>query len=191
MTGMEITEVLGNLGDFIGAIAVFGTIVYLAIQVRLSREATQSNTAALRASASWDAENVLAEFNSQLAESEEVALLVSRIVQVGAKPEDFSEGELARSHLLMRALLRRYQALYLMVRNKGLDEWHWDHHRRVAANLVALPMWKPIIAADRRNGILTADFLDELALGASANQVIGGSVFEESERHSPESGRDE
>ena len=49
MTGMEITEVLGNLGDFIGAIAVIGTIVYLAIQVRLSREATEANTASLDA----------------------------------------------------------------------------------------------------------------------------------------------
>ena len=47
MTGTEITEVLGNLGDFIGAIAVFGTIVYLAIQVRHSKEATEANTAAL------------------------------------------------------------------------------------------------------------------------------------------------
>ena len=50
MTGMEIAEVLGNLGDFIGAIAVFGTIVYLAIQVRLGREATDANTAAIRES---------------------------------------------------------------------------------------------------------------------------------------------
>ena len=47
MTGMEITEILGNLGDFIGAIAVFGTIVYLAIQVRHSKEATEANTRAL------------------------------------------------------------------------------------------------------------------------------------------------
>ena len=47
MTGMEITEVLGNLGDFLGAIAVFGTIVYLAIQVRHSRLATDANTRAI------------------------------------------------------------------------------------------------------------------------------------------------
>ena len=48
MTGMEITEVLGNLGDFIGAIAVFGTIVYLAIQVRQGKQSVDANTEALR-----------------------------------------------------------------------------------------------------------------------------------------------
>ena len=34
MTGMEITEVLGNLGDFIGGPLLIATLVYLAIQVR-------------------------------------------------------------------------------------------------------------------------------------------------------------
>jgi hypothetical protein len=43
----SILEALGNLGDFIGGIAVVATLVYLALQVR-------QNTAALR-TASWQA----------------------------------------------------------------------------------------------------------------------------------------
>ena len=34
MTLMEISEVLGNVGEFVGAIAVVATLLYLAIQVR-------------------------------------------------------------------------------------------------------------------------------------------------------------
>ena len=34
MTLMEISQVLGNVGEFAGAIAVVGTLLYLAIQVR-------------------------------------------------------------------------------------------------------------------------------------------------------------
>jgi hypothetical protein len=35
---------LGNLGEFVGAIAVVVTLVYLAVQVRHSRAATEANT---------------------------------------------------------------------------------------------------------------------------------------------------
>ncbi len=44
---LETTEILGNLGNFVGAIGVVGSLVYLAIQVRHSREATNANTRAL------------------------------------------------------------------------------------------------------------------------------------------------
>ncbi len=39
MTFTELSQLLGNLGEFIGAIAVVATLVYLAIQVRHSKEA--------------------------------------------------------------------------------------------------------------------------------------------------------
>lgn len=40
-------EDMGNLGDFIGGIAVVATLVYLALQVRHGRSAMEANTAAL------------------------------------------------------------------------------------------------------------------------------------------------
>lgn len=40
MTGMEIAELIGNLGEFIGSIAVFATLLYLAIQVREAKKAS-------------------------------------------------------------------------------------------------------------------------------------------------------
>ena len=41
MQPLEIVQVLGNLGEFLGAIAVFATLLYLAIQVRDSGKAAQ------------------------------------------------------------------------------------------------------------------------------------------------------
>ena len=38
MTFIEISEVLGNLGEFIGSVAVLVTLIYLAVQVRHSRD---------------------------------------------------------------------------------------------------------------------------------------------------------
>ncbi|NKC01280.1 MAG: hypothetical protein GKR90_22665 [Pseudomonadales bacterium] len=44
MTPLQISELLGNLGEFLGSIAVFITLIYLAIQVRQSKQATEANT---------------------------------------------------------------------------------------------------------------------------------------------------
>ncbi len=44
---METIQMLGSLGEFVGAIAVVATLVYLALQVRHSKEATDANTRSL------------------------------------------------------------------------------------------------------------------------------------------------
>ena len=50
MSLMEIAQLLGNFGEFIGALAVVGTLIYLAIQVRHTKAATEANTEALKES---------------------------------------------------------------------------------------------------------------------------------------------
>lgn len=44
MSLTEMSELLGNFGEFAGAIAVVVTLVYLAAQVKLNKEATEANT---------------------------------------------------------------------------------------------------------------------------------------------------
>ena len=44
MTLMETAQLLGNFGEFVGAIAVVATLVYLAVQVGHSKEALKENT---------------------------------------------------------------------------------------------------------------------------------------------------
>lgn len=43
MTFIELSEVLGNLGDFVGSVAVLVTLIYLAVQVRHSRDLLEEN----------------------------------------------------------------------------------------------------------------------------------------------------
>ena len=47
MTLMETAQLLGNFGEFVGAIGVVGTLVYLAVQIRQSKEALDANTRSL------------------------------------------------------------------------------------------------------------------------------------------------
>ena len=43
MDFVELSTVLGNLGEFIGSVAVLATLIYLAVQVRQSKELLERN----------------------------------------------------------------------------------------------------------------------------------------------------
>ncbi|MBV1876623.1 MAG: hypothetical protein KUG79_03160 [Pseudomonadales bacterium] len=43
MTFLELTGVLGNLGEFVGSIVVLATLIYLAVQVQQSKELLEEN----------------------------------------------------------------------------------------------------------------------------------------------------
>ena len=47
MDHQAFAQLLGNYGEFIGAIVVVVTLFYLAMQVQVSRRATEANTASL------------------------------------------------------------------------------------------------------------------------------------------------
>jgi hypothetical protein len=43
MSLMEVSQVFGNIGEFVGSIAVLATLIYLTVQVRHSRELLEEN----------------------------------------------------------------------------------------------------------------------------------------------------
>jgi hypothetical protein len=54
MPSLEMAQFLGNIGEFLGSIAVLITLVYLAIQTRHARTANEANIQWQRANASRD-----------------------------------------------------------------------------------------------------------------------------------------
>ena len=50
MDHQAFAQLLGNYGEFVGAIAVVATLFYLAVQVRHSKDATEANTRSLEQS---------------------------------------------------------------------------------------------------------------------------------------------
>lgn len=79
---LEITQILGNLGEFVGAIGVVATLIYVAIQVRHSAELLKINNAAIqenarlaRAAAMERHSDAVSRWRGKLIESEAVARL--------------------------------------------------------------------------------------------------------------------
>jgi hypothetical protein len=60
MDQQAFAQLLGNYGEFLGAVAVLVTLVYLSIQVRHGKEATEANTKSLNLQAyqAWQAANL-------------------------------------------------------------------------------------------------------------------------------------
>ncbi|MGR8946698.1 MAG: hypothetical protein ACU84Q_01535, partial [Gammaproteobacteria bacterium] len=71
------SPILGNVGEFVGAIAVVITLLYLAVQVRQSKEATEINTRSLRSIARIEAGKNWWEDAVRLALSPDMASIVA------------------------------------------------------------------------------------------------------------------
>jgi hypothetical protein len=122
-------EALGNLGDFIGGLAVIATLLYLAVQVR-------QNTQMLRANALATGSEARLSFNHLLGTNPAAA----RVYQLGL--EDFSsltEDEQRQFLHLIRAGFGSYQHVFQQYEGGLVDEAVWHQDRRAAIGLLSLP----------------------------------------------------
>ena len=128
---METIQMLGSLGEFVGAIAVVATLVYLAIQVRHSKEAMEANTRSVDESRNL----ALAQtYQARAAVAEEAfraqansAYLPSIILKYGEGGRDALTPEeqyrLSRMHAGLRT---RLDNLYYQYQMGLLDEQYYE-----------------------------------------------------------------
>ena len=122
-------EALGNIGDFLGGIAVIATLLYLAIQVR-------QNTRLLRAQALSTNAQVGVAFNNLLGTDPAAA----RVFQLGLESFlDLSEAERRQFINLLRAQFTGYQHSYQQFEGGIIEEDAWGQHRKSAVRALSLP----------------------------------------------------
>lgn len=93
---------LGNIGEFVGAMGVVVSLVYLAIQIR-------HNTRAVRASSFHGVTNSFNLLNAAIAGDESLA----RIVRIGSKGlSDLTEDERIRFGFFLLGVFRVFETLY-------------------------------------------------------------------------------
>ncbi len=73
MTVIELSQVLGNFGEFFGAIAVVATLIFLAVQVRHSWKAMDENSRLARAAVFETTFANLSQFRRHVIDSADVA----------------------------------------------------------------------------------------------------------------------
>ena len=86
-------EAIGAVGEVAGAIAVVVTLIYLGIQVRHSRTATEANTRSLDLQTMFAVQSVFGAYNDLIGQSPDLAALV---VRGDAALSDLAPAELLR-----------------------------------------------------------------------------------------------
>ena len=132
MSVVEVTQILGNMGEFVGAIAVVVTLAYLAVQVRLSREATEANTKSLRSVARFESGRYWSEETIRLALSPDMASIVATAFEDASQLSD-DDRERWVAWCLQHALMK--DTLYHQYMEGVLPEDVWKAHEAVTIGL--------------------------------------------------------
>jgi len=122
---------LGNIGEFIGAIGVVASLIYLALQIR-------QNTKAVRRTAHISAVDAFNNFNSLIAQSPEVA----RIGRIGMlDPGKLNEDERVRFERLMSIVITNLENLFFQHRDGLLEAERWEAYEAILRDFVSFPIF--------------------------------------------------
>ena len=122
----ELSQVLGNVGEFVGAIAVVATLFYLAVQVR-------QNTRIVRAN--------IRQARSDSAVELHVAGATSQIAEIQAKElrgEPLDDVEERRLFLWYISVWRAQQTIFLQAKDDLLDEQTSSEQAIIVRTIMAL-----------------------------------------------------
>lgn len=162
MDHQAFAQLLGNYGEFVGAIAVVATLFYLAVQVKQSKEATKANTQSVRGRASWDAEVAWADRNETVAKDSAYADLVQRIFDPVGNLESFTKAERAQVFADTLSVLQRVQAQYFLWQAGVLPDEIWEYRSVWARRYISLPVVGTIWEDLKSEDLLSRAFMNTI-----------------------------
>jgi hypothetical protein len=122
-------EDLGNLGEFIGAIAVVVSLVYLAVQIRQNTKTVRTSTYQAVLNSNIQAQNPIL-YNPH----------VDRVYQLGRRdPSQLTAEEWPLFTMIIAQLLINYEATYLQHEHGVVDSDYWRGRQSVLKRFVAQP----------------------------------------------------
>jgi hypothetical protein len=152
MTLME----LGALGEFVGAIAVVITLVYLAVQIRQSNQAMRENRRLALAQTYQMRADALQEMLVRASESEHIAPIISKLTGLGypenvASLDQLTPIERGRFRLWQIAQQTHWDNLFFQYQQGYLDEEYFRDSFLVRVQRLA-PIWAALgVGGSRRS----------------------------------------
>lgn len=145
-------DAIGATGEVIGAIAVIGTIFYLAIQVR-------QNSAIVRANSEWDTQLSFASINELIAQGGTIGEVTFKGF---SDPDSLTPYEAYLFHRIIRATLQKLEAQYALYRRGNLDDEIWGNRRSFAKSLTISKAGALVWELEKRNSMYTESFVQEI-----------------------------
>jgi len=122
-------DAIGAIGETVGALAVFLTLIYLAIQIR-------QNTKAVQAAAIDSANSQVSKIREQIFADAEVANMYRR---GNEDPESLNEDDIIRYRLLIHNILLSLSNVITQASVTGLPESTWQVQLPILTRVVATP----------------------------------------------------
>lgn len=129
MTLLEVAQILGNFGEFFGAIAVVISLIFVGISVR-------QNTKALKSSTLHDVKDTIQDVNLAWAENDELA----EIMHEGLSDLDSLSGARRfRFYTSAHNLFLGYENLYLQRSESVLEDKYWSGMAQHMIDVLTVP----------------------------------------------------
>ncbi len=140
MDHQTFAELLGNYGEFVGAIAVVVTLLYLSMQIRQNTRAMDENRKAVAAQSAREVDFYAGELHREVARDPELRKIVTQSLRT--EPEEYSDDDWFAFRTYANALFFAFQAQYLNgAMRVGADE-QVRLYLRVAKGMISrYPAW--------------------------------------------------
>jgi hypothetical protein len=125
---------LGNIGEFLGALGVIASLIYLAIQIR-------QNTRSVRASTFHGAASRAADLTRAIAEEKELAHIY-RTGMAGLDQLD-DDDERLRFMMFLSTMFRQFEDLFFQYRAGTISSESWDAWRYSLRLQISNPGFSP------------------------------------------------
>lgn len=154
-------EEIYYIGQTIAVVAIFGSLVYVAIQ-------TRENSRLIRARAIWDAQTSIAEINERLADGGLVSQLIYKMM---TSPDSLTDFEKYQMHRHFRALILRTEAQFALHKNGVLDAEIWQLRRKWFRGFMNHPTFMEIWRVEKSNAVVTRAFIKEMDTAEAAESA--------------------
>lgn len=144
-------EALGNLGDFVGGLAVVMTLIYVALEVR-------SNTRTVRASSAALSQDSLASINDLLASDGELAQIFSH-AQADRTFKNLPPDQRLRAVVFLRANMQRFESMFFRYEAGLLEERVWVVRRDWLAGFLRNPLIAEWWESERGSSLFMPEFI--------------------------------
>lgn len=160
---MSAAQLLGNVGEFVGAIAVVVTLGYLAVQVRHGREATEANTRSIAQSERVARAQVRSTITDQIIQISSLVLTEPALFDVQQKSIQglpIDEAEAGKLRSLAFLWFKHSENVHYQYREGLYDEGEFQAQRNIWKNRLRETAWRDTFLASKN--ILSPPYVDEV-----------------------------
>ena len=148
-------DAIGAVGEIFGAIDVFVSLIYLAVQ-------TRNNTRALRSSAFHQVRESFSQVSLAMAEDPDLAILVNSALK---NDQSLTENDIIRYHSLLTTLVRRGESAYFQSSEGTLQMETWMGIKETLVS--ALSNDYGVTWLERASGRFTKEYIEEITKAAN------------------------